>query len=155
MNSTYGSCAPRLASPAVTIPESNERQVLLVLIPLGVMVIDDGMKIAQWWSLTWPSERPSGTQIGSDDTMTEKHGTLYTIKGGRHLSPSELGALEMHFSLVPIHRGRPDWNCQTWVVEALRGLNQSYMYAVQMGYAQWFQQMGIVERAWDVGLGDA
>ncbi|KAG6379599.1 hypothetical protein JVT61DRAFT_10106 [Boletus reticuloceps] len=74
---------------------------------------------------------------------------------GSHLvgwvAPSALGALETHFSLIPIQQGRPDWNCQTWIVEALRGLNQPYMYAVQMDYAQCFQQMAIVEKAWDVG----
>ncbi|KAF8122849.1 hypothetical protein EV363DRAFT_1181635, partial [Boletus edulis] len=46
----------------------------------------------------------------------------------------ELGALETHFSLVPIHQGRPDWNCQTWVVEALRGLNQSHLWDVGDAY---------------------
>jgi hypothetical protein len=74
---------------------------------------------------------------------------------GAHLigwvAPSYLEALETHFSLVPIQQGRPDWNCQTWVVEALRGLNQQHMYAVQMDYSQWFRQMQIVEEAWNAG----
>jgi hypothetical protein len=74
---------------------------------------------------------------------------------GTHLigwvAPSYLETLETHFSLVPLQQGRAEWNCQTWAVEALRGLNQQHMYAVQMDYSQWFRQMQIVEEAWNAG----
>lgn len=68
-----------------------------------------------------------------------------------YVAPSYLEALETHFSLVPIQQGRPDWNCQTWVVEALKGLNHAQMYAVQMDYGKWIEQMEILEDAWNVG----
>ena len=84
-----------------------------------------------------------------------RHGMWDKDEKGTHLvgyvSPDYLSALETHFSLVPIKQGRPDWNCQTWVVEALKGLNNPQMYAVEMDYGQWYQQMEILEAAWNVG----
>ncbi|KAH0834710.1 hypothetical protein J3R83DRAFT_10258 [Lanmaoa asiatica] len=68
-----------------------------------------------------------------------------------YVAPSYLETLEAHFLLVPIQQGRANWNCQTWVVEALKGLNHAQMYTVQMDYCQWVQQMEIVEAAWNVG----
>ncbi|KAG6370921.1 hypothetical protein JVT61DRAFT_10948 [Boletus reticuloceps] len=92
----------------------------------------------------------------TQQVINNRHPTWDKGERGSHLvgwvSPGYLGALETRFSLVPIQQGRPDWNCQTWAVEALKGLNQpNIIYAVQMDYAQWFQQMAIVEKAWDVG----
>ena len=68
-----------------------------------------------------------------------------------YVVPEFLAAFETHISLVRVQQGRPDWNCQTWVVEALKGLNHPHMYAVQMDYKQWCEQMEILEVAWNSG----
>ncbi|KAF8550013.1 hypothetical protein OG21DRAFT_519200 [Imleria badia] len=127
----------------------------------------DGRTRLHHWAIFVPTSSRRGVgnfyEIGgslqtgyfTQNVVNNRHPKWEKDERGTHLvgwvAPEYLGTLETHFSLVPIQQGRPDWNCQTWVVEALRGLNQPHMYAVQMDYAQWFQQMAIVEKAWDVG----
>ncbi|KAG6379545.1 hypothetical protein JVT61DRAFT_10044 [Boletus reticuloceps] len=127
----------------------------------------DGRVRLHHWAIFIPTSTRRGVgnfyEIGgslqtgyfTQQVVNNRHPKWDKDERGSHLvgwvAPSYLGSLETHLSLVPIQQGRPDWNCQTWVVEALRGLNQSHMYAVQTDYTQWFQQMAIVEKAWDVG----
>ena len=53
-----------------------------------------------------------------------------------HVAPEYLEALETRFALILVIQGKLDWNCQTWVVEALQGLNNPRMYVVQVDYGQ-------------------
>ncbi|KAG6371743.1 hypothetical protein JVT61DRAFT_9093 [Boletus reticuloceps] len=94
-----------------------------------------------------PDTLPSRLSTTVTPSGIETRGVPISSDGSRRAT----WVLSRRISLVPIQQGRSDWNCQTWVVEALRGLNQPHMYAVQMDHAQWFQQMAIVEKAWDVG----
>ncbi|KAF8550026.1 hypothetical protein OG21DRAFT_1525435 [Imleria badia] len=75
---------------------------------------------------------------------------------GAHLvgwvHPHYVEVLEKHFASVPIQKRSSDWIGQTWVVEALRGLNEPYLYAVQMDHDQLVRQMKIVAHAWDEGM---
>ena len=127
----------------------------------------DGRNRLLHWAIFIPTSTKRGVgnfyEIGgslqtgyfTQQVVNNRHSKWDKDERGSHVvgwvAPDYLGALDSHFSLVPIQQGRPDWNCQTWVIEALRGLNQPHMYAVQMEYAQWFQQMSIVEKAWEVG----
>ena len=127
----------------------------------------DGKHRLYHWAIFIPTSASRGVgnfyEIGgslqtgyfTQHVINNRHSKWDSEEKGSHLvgwvAPSYLATLETHFSLVPIQQGRPDWNCQIWVVEALRGLDQSHMYAVQMDLGQWFRQMEIVAKAWEVG----
>ncbi|KAN0085699.1 hypothetical protein V8E55_006833 [Tylopilus felleus] len=127
----------------------------------------DGHSRLHHWAIFIPTSTRRGVgnfyEIGgslqsgyfTQHVINKRHPKWDRDEKGTHLvgwvAPDHLAALETRIALISIHQGRPDWNCQTWVVEALKGLNQPHMYAVQMDHAQWYQQMALVEKAWEVG----
>ncbi|KAG8216314.1 hypothetical protein J3R82DRAFT_6381 [Butyriboletus roseoflavus] len=108
-----------------------------------------GEKKLYHWAIFIPTSTRRGHVVHNRHAKWDKDDKGTHLVG--YVAPSYLEALETHLSLVPIQQGRPEWNCQTWVVEALKGLNHAQMYAVQMDYGKWVEQMEILEAAWNVG----
>ena len=69
-----------------------------------------------------------------------------------YVSPARLDDLLNHIALVPVIRNRWTWNCQNWVYDALKGLNDDELYTdVNMTFAALQTQMSCLLEAWEVG----
>ncbi|KAG8212841.1 hypothetical protein J3R82DRAFT_11142 [Butyriboletus roseoflavus] len=69
-----------------------------------------------------------------------------------YVSPARLDDLLNHIALVPVVRHRWTWNCQTWVYEVLKGLNDPELYTdVNLTLGALQTQMSCLLEAWELG----
>ncbi|KAF8120221.1 hypothetical protein EV363DRAFT_1374443 [Boletus edulis] len=68
-----------------------------------------------------------------------------------YVLPTMMPNLEAHFALVPVEILKRSWNSQSWVCNALQGLNHPHMFAIGMTLEDLVTQMAIVSAAWEAG----
>ncbi|KAF8124723.1 hypothetical protein EV363DRAFT_1353507 [Boletus edulis] len=69
-----------------------------------------------------------------------------------YVSPNRLNDLLNHIALVPVIRERWTWNCQNWVYDVLKGLNDIEMYTdVDMTLGHLQTHMLRLWEAWEEG----